>query len=75
MNKTKVYYQPYLHIDQDIPEELMSFQAFRSKDDLHAWMRCNGYAINEYGIDEYHDEDIEGVAILDADGECIEVND
>ena len=82
MNKTKTYYQPYEYYDDgtniewgDIPEELMSFQAFATREDCEEWLENMGYDSRDFNIREYHDEDIEGVTIIDADGEIVEVND
>lgn len=82
MNKTKTYYQPYGYYDDgtnieygDIPEELCSFQAFATIEDCEEWLENNDYDPADFNIHEYHDEDIEGVTILNGDGEIIEIND
>lgn len=81
MNKTKTYYQPYGYYDdgtnieyQDMPKELFSFQAFASIEECKSWLENNGYDSKDFVIVEYHDEDIEGVTILDEWGDIIEVN-
>lgn len=81
MNKTRTYYQPFPHIDEfgaidfgNMPSELHSFQAFATKDDCENWLENNGYDHTKYSIIEMHDDDIEGVTILDEYGNIIEVN-
>lgn len=78
MNKTKTYYQPYLRgfnsASAELPDELYSFQAFKTKEDCRNWLDLNGYANCDYFIETYHNEDIEGVTILDANGDIIETN-
>jgi len=80
MNKTKTYYQPYLKFAGEeelyFPEEaLCSFHAFISKDDAEQFIaEYTDYSNYELVIKEYHDEDIEGVTILDGDGNIIEIN-
>lgn len=81
MNKTKTYYQPYIYCDDGtniewvFPEDLLySFQAFATKEDCEEFMDRNGYSICEINVVQYHDDDIEDVTILDANGDVIEVN-
>lgn len=76
MNKTTTYYQPYMIEDGEtiLPEELASFQAFRSKDACDQWLENMGYDWDDWSLKEYHDEDIEGVTILNGDGNPIEIN-
>lgn len=81
MNKTKTYYQPEWHKDDgtnlewgDIPDELMSFQAFADKETCREWLWQHDYDDEDFAIIEYHDEDIEGVTIIDEYGDIIETN-
>lgn len=81
MNKTKTYYQPFAYYDDgtnvewgDIPDELMSFQAFATREECEEWLENNGYDSGDFNIREYHDEDIEGVTIIDEYGDIIETN-
>lgn len=75
--KTKTYFQPVFTCFEygSIPEELMSFQAFASKDDCEKWLENIGYDPQDFVVMEYHDDDIEDVTIIDGDGEVIEIND
>ena len=77
MNKTRTYYQPYLRWDDEdweLPDELMSFHAFATKGDAEEFVANMSYSNYELKIEEYHDDDIEGVTILDAYGEIVEIN-
>lgn len=79
MNKTKTYYQPLIDYGDNrtsnwqLPEGLFSFQAFASIEDCEDWLDNHGYA-DEYMLQEYHDEDIEGVTIIDGEGNVLEIN-
>lgn len=78
MNKTRVYYQPYLRgfneASSELPDDLYSFEAFASKEECEEWMQNHGYGCCDYFIDEYHDDDIEDVTIIDRYDNIIEVN-
>lgn len=74
MNKTRTYYQPEFRYVNGMPGELMSFHAFATKDDCEAWLENNCYDSGAFIIREYHDDDIEGVTILDESGNIIETN-
>lgn len=81
MNKTRTYYQPFFRIDDfgtikfgNMPSELHSFQAFATREDCEDWLENNGYDYAEYSIVEMHDDDIEGVTIIDEYGDIVEVN-
>ena len=72
------YYQPDRYYDDgtnieylDMPEGLYSFQAFRSEEECIAWLENNGYEPGDFPIHEYHGDDIEGVTILDGNGDAI----
>lgn len=80
-NKTQTYYQPVAYLDDgtnieygDIPEGLFSFQAFASREECEAWLKNNDYDPGDYAIIEHHENDIEGVTIIDEDGDIVEIN-
>lgn len=80
-NKTRTYYQPMLHSKHDsdkdnwwLPDELASFKAFATEEDAKQFVAEMGYSNYDIRIDEYHDDDIEGVTILDGYGNVIETN-
>lgn len=82
MNKTRTYYQPLIYTDDGaniewkFPEDLLhSFDAFASKEDCEEFMDRNGYSVCEINVVQYHNDDIEGVTILDVKGNIIETND
>lgn len=73
-NETKLY-QPFLYTDDgtnidygNMPEELASFMAFRSREGCIGWLEDNDYDPSEYAIVEYNYDDIEEPTIIDADG-------
>jgi hypothetical protein len=66
------YYQPQ-HENGDMPEGLFSFQAFRSEQEAIDWMEWH---LDEEGNDdidirEYCNDDIEGVTLIDYNGDII----
>lgn len=72
------YYQPDYYYDDGtnvewlgIPENLFSFQAFRSKEECIAWLENNGYDPRDFTIHEYRDDEIEGVQIIDEYGDVL----
>lgn len=72
------YYQPVGYSDDGtnidytgIPDELMSFQAFASKDECKAWLLDNDYFPGNFAIIEYQDNDIEDVTIIDRFGDVV----
>ena len=72
------YYQPDLYYDDGtnvewlgMPENLFSFQAFRSEKECIAWLENNGYEPGDFTIHEYCDDEIEGVEIIDEYGDVI----
>lgn len=74
--KTKTYYQPEAYFDDgtninygSIPEELHSFQAFPTREMCEKWLIANGYNRYDFIINEYHDDDIEDVVLIDEDGD------
>lgn len=87
MKKTKktqrglTYYQPELYtddgtnIDWNLPQELHSFQVFLTKEDVEIFMEHLNYSSDEYTIMEYHDYEIDGITVLDCDGNVVEMYD
>lgn len=76
-NKTKTYYQPLIRWEKEewiLPEELASFHAFASKSDAEQFVAEKGYSNYELKIEEYHNDDIEEVTILDGYGNIVEIN-
>lgn len=72
------YYQPDRYYDDGtnvewlgMPENLFSFQAFRSEKECIAWLENNGYEPGDFTIHEYCDDEIEGVQIIDEYGDVI----
>lgn len=79
ITKHFTYYQPEHYMDDGTnieyggtPEELYSFQAFRSREACEAWLWNNGYNPGDFVINEYQDDDIEDVVLLDSDGEVVD---
>lgn len=75
-NKTKTYYQPYHKGTKILAFEIPSFMAFASREDCKHFLRQGNpfYRKDRYEIVEYHNEDIEGVTILDKNGNIVEIN-
>ena len=76
--KPSTYYQPEFYSDDStnieyggLPEGLFSFQAFPTREECEEWLMDNGYNAADFVIHEYHGDDIEGVTILDGDGDII----
>ena len=72
------YYQPEWYHDDGTnidyggtPDELASFQAFRTEEECREWLINNDYNPDDFSINEYSDDDIEGVTIIDEYGEVI----
>jgi hypothetical protein len=71
------YYQP-VYKDADgnptgtMPQELFSFQAFRSEENCREWLWQNGYDDEQFEICEYCNDDIDGVTIIDEYGDIID---
>ena len=75
----KTYYQPIAYMDNgidirwgDIPEEMWDFQAFATKEICRDWLWQHGYDDEDFAIIEYHDDDIEGVQLIDEYGDDYE---
>ena len=70
----RTYYQPTMPCSdgitewEDLPCGLWSHQAFLSCEEANAWLFEHGYNPAEFFPHEYHDDDIEGVEIIDALG-------
>jgi hypothetical protein len=76
----KVYYQPEWYKDDgtcitygDIPDELYSFQAFPSKEICEDWLYQHDYDPADFIVNEYHDDDIEDVQLIDEYGDDYEL--
>lgn len=72
------YFQPDRYSDDGtnieyggMPEELFSFQAFRTKEECTGWLINHGYSPEDFVIHEYHNNDIEDVTLLDENGDVI----
>ena len=77
-DKTFTYYQPEWYYDDGItilyggtPDELFSFQAFRTEDECREWLINHDYNPDKFVIHEYHDDDIEEVTLIDKYGDVI----
>lgn len=73
MNKT--YYQPELYFDDgtnigwNLPEELYSFQVFKTYEDAYNWLIQHDYNPDDAHISEYHDDDIEEPTFINEYGD------
>ena len=72
------YFQPDRYFDDGtnvdylgMPEELFSFQAFRTEEECRQWLINHDYNPGDFCIHEYCNDDIEEVTIIDADGDII----
>jgi hypothetical protein len=72
------YYQPeWFHDDGinveygGVPDEMFSFQAFRTQGECCQWLINHGYEPSDFSINTYHNDDIEGVVLIDEDGNVI----
>lgn len=72
------YFQPDRYSDDGInidyggmPEELFSFQAFRTEEECRQWLINHDYNPDEFVIHEYCNDDIVDVTIIDEDGSVI----
>lgn len=64
------YYQPQYKVpvdDELLPNGLWSFQAFLTPDTCKKWLLSRGYNPDDFTIEEYKDDDIEEVTIIDYD--------
>jgi len=75
----KTYYQPDRYYDDGtnigwlgVPEGMWDFQAFLSEEECEMWLENHGYDPGDFNINEYHDDDIEDVVIIDEYGDPIE---
>jgi len=63
------YFQPFRKGNPgEMPDELYSFCAFPDEETCREWLWMNDYDDEDFDIVEYHDDDIEGVKILDECG-------
>ena len=72
------YYQPDRYSDDGtnieyggMPDELFSFQAFRTEEECRQWLINHDYNPDDFCIHEYCNDDIEGVTLIDEDGDTI----
>ena len=63
------YFQP--DKNGEMPEELWSFQAFRTEQECRDWLFQHDYDADEWEIHEYCNDDIEGVTLIDEYGDEI----
>ena len=61
------YFQPVK--DGEMPEELFSFQAFRSEQECKDWLWQHDYDADEWDICEFNNDEIEGVTLIDEYGD------
>lgn len=69
-----IYYQPEYKDgtnsnNSGLPDGLWSFQAFLTPDICKKWLESNGYNPDDFVINEYQDDDIEEVTIIDCDND------
>ena len=74
----KTYYQPFIYVNDGVmssylfPRNLLfENNAFTDKQDLVTFMKNSGYDEDEYMIEEFHDNDIENVILIDACGHTL----
>ena len=72
------YYQPEWYHDDGTsidyggtPDELFSFQAFRTEEECRDWLINHDYNPGDFVIHEYCDDEIEDVTLIDANGDVI----
>ena len=72
------YYQPERYSDDGtnieyggMPDELFSFQAFRTEEECRQWLINHDYNPGDFCIHEYCNDDIEDVTLIDEDGDVI----
>ena len=72
------YFRPVLYIDDgtnidygNAPEELANNEAFLTRDMCEKWLATNGFDPGDYVMSECHDDEIENVKFIDAEGEEI----
>ena len=63
----QTYYQP--EKNGEMPEELWSFQVFKSEEIAREWLWQHGYDADEWDIIEYHNDDIEEPTFIDEYGD------
>lgn len=72
------YFQPEWYHDDGtnidyggMPDELFSFQAFRTEEECRKWLINHDYNPNDFTIHEYCNDDIEEVTLIDENGDII----
>jgi len=77
-DKRFTYYQPQAYYDDGTninygatPEELASFEAFPTREECEAWLKNNNYNPGDFCINEYEDDDIEEVTLIDRNSDVI----
>ena len=77
-DKKFTYYQPQAYCNDgtninygSLPEELFSFEAFLTREECEEWLKDNGYEPVDFFINEYHDDDIMDVTLIDRNGNVI----
>ena len=77
MERPTIYFQSILvsddgiNLQYNVPAELRDWDVFLSKEDAETWCKDNDY--QDCLIKEYRDNDIEGIRVLNADGEILAV--
>lgn len=77
-DKKLTYYQPEYYYDDGtnmgwggLPEGLSSFQAFPTREDCEDWLQNHDFEPGDFAINEYHDDDIEEVTLINGDGDYL----
>ena len=77
MERPTIYFQPILvsddgtNLQYDVPSELRDWDVFLTREDAEIWCEDNGY--QNCLIEVYKDNDIEGIRVLNADGDVLAV--
>ena len=66
-NMNKTYYQP--DKNGELPEELYSFQVFKTYQECFDWLIQHDYDADEWNIVEYHDDEIEEPVFINEYGD------
>ena len=69
-NMNKTYYQP--ERNGELPEELYSFQVFKTYQECVNWLYQHDYDEDDWDIVEYSEDDIEEPTFIDEYGDEIE---
>ena len=68
-HRRKTYYQPILKDTNTVPFPLHDFEVFPTRKAAEEYMRGRKRKVTGFTIKEYHDNDIEEVTVLDANGQ------